>query len=106
MLTRRPPPYVGRVTRAGSVSVWLVDGTFVRSTIDPDFAGHGHVYSIPSIPRSEVWLDAEGLAREHGDPETLGIAYRALVERRLMARGMDYEAARTMAAAEARKLAG
>jgi hypothetical protein len=102
--SRRPPPYVQRLMQSGSVSVWLVDGSYVRSTIDGDFVGYAHYYSISAIPRDEVWIDAEGAPRELADPETLRAGHRALIERRLMARGMDYEAARTMAAAEARKL--
>jgi hypothetical protein len=90
--------------QSGSVTVWLVDGSYVRTAIDSDFAEHAHYYSIPAIPRDEVWLDAEGTPHELTDPETVRAGHRALIERRLMARGMDYEAARTMAAAEARKL--
>jgi len=89
------------LTRAGSVAVWLVDGSFVRATIDKDFGAFGHHYSHPTIVRQEVWVDAENTA---DDPESVG--RRALMERRLMARGMDYEAARTVAVAEERKLRG
>jgi hypothetical protein len=78
--------------------VWLVDGSYVRATIDQDFGLYGHHYSNPSIPQSEVWLDTESV---RDDRET--VVRRAAIERRLMARGMDYEAARTVAAAEERK---
>jgi hypothetical protein len=95
---RRPPPYVRSVARTKSVVVWLVDGSYVRATIDEDFGEYGHHYSNPPIPRQEVWLDVESI----GELPQLA-ARRALIERRLMARGMDYEAARAVAAAEERK---
>jgi hypothetical protein len=81
------------------VAVWLVDGSYVRATIDRDFEAYGHHYSNPPIPRRELWLDVESLGEEH-----LSVVRRSLIERRLMARGMDYEAARTVAVAEERKL--
>jgi hypothetical protein len=95
---RRPPPYIRPIAHAGSVAVWLVDGSYVRATIDQDFGAYGHHYSNPPIPRQELWLDVESLDEEH-----LTIVRRTLIERRLMARGMDYEAARTVAVAEERK---
>ncbi len=98
MPQKRPPPYVRLIERLGSVSVWLVDGSYVRSHIDADFGEFGHRYSVAAIPRQEVWLDAEPAGDAPGS-----LARRALIERRLMARGMDYEAARTVAIAEERK---
>jgi len=80
------------------VAVWLVDGSYVRATIDRDFGTYGHHYSNPAVPRDEVWLDIEAVHEEQD-----AVVQRAVIERRLMARGMDYEAARTVAAAEERK---
>jgi hypothetical protein len=95
---RRPPPYIRSVARTKSVAVWLVDGSYVRATIDEDFGEYGHHYSNPPIPRQEVWLDVESI-----DELPQLAARRALIERRLMARGMDYEAARAVAMAQERR---
>jgi hypothetical protein len=89
---------VRAVARAGSVTIWLVDGSYVRVAIDHDFRTYGHHYSNPAVPRHEVWLDVEAIPEEHRS-----VVQRAVIERRLMAKGMDYEAARTVAAAEERK---
>jgi hypothetical protein len=81
------------------VSVWLVDGSYVRKNIDEEFTNFGHHFSIASIPRDEIWLDIEQVPDEQQF-----FVHHALIERRLMARGMDYEAARTVAIAEERKM--
>jgi hypothetical protein len=96
---RRPPPYVRLIERAGSVRVWLVDGSYVRKNIDEEFTNFGHHFSISAIPRDEIWLDIEQVP----DEQQFFVRH-ALIERRLMARGMDYEAARTVAIAEERKM--
>ena len=96
---RRPPPYVRLIDEAGSVGVWLVDGSYVRKNIDKEFGNVGHHYSVSAIPRDEVWLDIEQVPDEQQF-----LLRHALIERRLMARGMDYESARTVAIAEERKM--
>jgi hypothetical protein len=53
--------------------------------------------TVSAIPRNEIWIDAE---QSPGDQPLL--IRQAAIERRLMARGMDYEAARTVAIAEER----
>lgn len=94
---RRPPPYIQCLQRTGRVAVWQVDGAYVRKQIDSELGAFGHHYSFSAIPRNEIWIDAEQAA---GDQPLL--IRQAAIERRLMARGMDYEAARTVAIAEER----
>ena len=96
--TRRPPPYIQCIQRSGSVAAWQVDGAYVRGNIDAEFGTSGHHYSFSAIPRNEIWIDAE----QGSDEQQLLIA-QAGIERRLMARGMDYEAARGVAIAEERR---
>ncbi len=79
--------------------MWLVDGSYVRKNIDKEFGNFGHHFSVASIPRDEIWLDVEQLPEQQQF-----FVHHALIERRLMARGMDYEAARTVAIAEERKM--
>ncbi len=95
---RRPPPYIQCLQRSGRVAAWQVDGAYVRGNIDAEFGPFGHHYSFSAIPRNEIWIDAE----QGPDAQQLHIAH-ATIERRLMARGMDYEAARTVAIAEERR---
>jgi hypothetical protein len=104
---RRPPPYIQCLQRTGRVAVWQVDGAYVRKHIDGEFGAFGHHYSFSAIPRNEIWLDVEkerGETREEEEERTQPLLIRhATIERRLMARGMDYEAARTVAIAEERR---
>ena len=95
---RRPPPYIQCLQRSGRIAAWQVDGAYVRGNIDAEFGASGHHYSFGAIPRNEIWIDAE----QTPDEQPLLIAHAA-IERRLMARGMDYEAARTVAIAEERR---
>jgi hypothetical protein len=96
--TRRPPPYIRCIQRSGSVAAWQVDGAYVRGNIDAEFGSAGHHYSFSTIPRTEIWIDAE----QESEEQQLLIA-QAAIERRLMARGMDYEAAHAVAIAEERR---
>jgi hypothetical protein len=104
---RRPPPYIQCLQRTGRVAVWQVDGAYVRKNIDAEFGVFGHHYSFSPIPRNEIWLDAEDEKGEGGEEkgeETQQVLIRrGVIERRLMARGMDYEAARSVAIAEERR---
>jgi hypothetical protein len=95
---RRPPPYIQCLQRSGRLAVWQVDGAYVRGNIDAEFGTFGHHYSFGAISRNEIWIDAE----QGPDEQQLLIAH-ATIERRLMARGMDYEAARSVAIAEERR---
>jgi hypothetical protein len=89
---------VRRLERIGRLGVWLVDGAYVRETMDDGFGAFGHHFSYSAIPRNEIWLEIET-----APDEQRYLLRHALTERRLMARGMDYEAARTMAIAEERR---
>lgn len=95
---RRPPPYIQCLQRSGRIAAWQVDGAYVRRNIDAEFGASGHHYSFGAVPRNEIWIDAE----QGPDEQQLLIAH-AIIERRLMARGMDYEAARAVAIAEERR---
>jgi hypothetical protein len=39
------------------LSVWIVNGRFVRSIFDIEFIGGGHEYIYDFIPENEVWID-------------------------------------------------
>jgi hypothetical protein len=96
---RRRMPYMRRLEQRGPVSVWLVDGAYVRKNIDEEFSNFGHHYSCSAIPQDEVWLDQETVPDEQRF-----FLHHACVERELMAQGKDYDAARQVANREEREM--
>ena len=67
--------------------------------MDEEFSNFAHHFSTPEIPRNEIWIDGET------DPDEVRFFLRhALVERRLMAAGSDYDSARRAANKEERRL--
>jgi hypothetical protein len=96
---RRRLPYVQGLERRGPVSVWIVDGAYVRKNIDEEFSNFGHHYSCSAIPPEEVWLDQEAVPDEQRF-----FLHHALVERELMAQGKDYDTAREEANRQERQM--
>jgi hypothetical protein len=80
------PPYLKKVGQRGRMSIWIVDGTHVRTHIDEEFTNYGQHYRFPNIPEDEFWLDKEGKP----DEQKFFIDH-LLVEHRLMARGIPYD---------------
>lgn len=96
---KRAPYYIGCLSRRGPLSIWLVDGAYIRKNINDEFSNFGHHYSTPEIPKREIWLDKET------DPdEQRFFTHHALVERRLMLRGKTYDEARHQANKEERQM--
>jgi hypothetical protein len=60
--------------------------------VDEEFSNFGHHYSFTKIPKNEIWIDQE----THPDEQRFFIGH-AVVERRLLRTGMDYEKARRLA---------
>ena len=79
------PPYISKVDTRGDLTVWIVDGAYVRSHLDEEFTNFGQHYRFPYIPERELWLDEE----EASDERRFFIDH-LLVEHRLMAKGMLY----------------
>jgi hypothetical protein len=96
---QRRLPYVQSLERRGPVSVWVVDGAYVRKNIDEEFSNFGHHYSCSAIPQGEVWLDQEAVPDEQRF-----FLHHALVERELMAQGTDYDTARQEANRQEREM--
>jgi len=86
------PPYLHRVGARHGVDIWIVDGPYIRKNIDEEFSNFGTHFSIEEIPLNEIWLDREA----HPDEQRFFIAH-AIVERRVMAAGKDYDTARRLA---------
>ena len=97
--TKRPAPYIRRLERRGTVTVWLVDGAEVRKNIDIEFSNFGSSYTIDEIPPNEIWIDAE----TDPDEQRFFIA-QALLERKLRNAGTDADQARQTANHAERRL--
>lgn len=74
--------------KRGKITIWIVDGTYVRSHIDEEFTNYGQHYNFAYIPKEEFWIDREG------KPDELKFFVdHLLVEYRLMANGVPYDKA-------------
>jgi hypothetical protein len=81
-------PYLKRLDEIGSITVWIVDGQYVRKYLDEEFTNFGQHYRFPFIPGREFWID-----REFGPGEQQFFIDHLLVEHRFMAAGMTYDRA-------------
>lgn len=89
---KRRLPYLSCLQRRGPLSVWLVDGSYVRKNVDEEFSNFGHHFSFSTIPTNEIWIDQEA----QPDEQRFFIRHAA-VERRLLRAGVEYEKARRLA---------
>ena len=79
------PPYVKEITQRGKITVWTVDGAYIRGRMDEEFTNFGQHYRYPYIPENELWIDVEA------DPDEQHFFLdHLLVEHRLMAAGKPY----------------
>jgi hypothetical protein len=81
-------PYLKKVDQIGPLTVWVVDGQYVRKNVDEEFTNFGQHYRFRFIPLREFWID-----EEHGLGEKQFFIDHLLVEHRLMAGGMVYDKA-------------
>ena len=88
MPTSLRPPYIKKVDERGKLTLWIVDGSYIRGHIDEEFTNFGQHYRYPYIPLNELWIDHEA---EHD--ETQFFVAHLLVEHQLMAKGMSYDKA-------------
>ncbi len=88
----RPPYYLKRVGKHDGITIWIVDGAYVRTNIDMEFTNFGHHLSVPSIPADEFWLDREASRDEQGF-----FIHHLVTEHDLMKRGMSYDSALAIA---------
>jgi hypothetical protein len=85
-------PYIKKIATISKFSVFLVDGEYVRDHLSEEFTNFGQHFRFRFIPADEFWIDAERTpGEEHFFIDHL------LMEHRLMAGGMSYDAALTLA---------
>jgi hypothetical protein len=86
-------PYIRKIRAVGKLTAWEVDGSFVRTRLDPDFTNFGQHYEFPFIPRNEIWI-----GRQFGKRDETGFYMEeALVQHRLMSEGVPFREARDRA---------
>lgn len=92
MTTQLKPPYLEKIGERGKLSIWVVDGMYVRQHLDEEFTNSGQHFRFNVIPEFEIWLD-----KEHDPDERKFIIDEALIEFKLMKEGESYDKAETIA---------
>src|SRR5208283_1216391 len=93
-----PKPYIKKIDERGDLSVWIVDGSYIRTRIDEEFTNFGQHYRFKFIPKNELWIDQEA-----SNNERRFFIDHLLIERRLMSEGKSYSHAIDKADLEERK---
>ena len=91
-------PYISKVDTRGYLTIWIVDGAYIRGNIDEEFTNFGQHYRYSYIPENELWID-----REAANDERRFFIDHLLVEHRLMKQGLSYDKALPEADTEERK---
>jgi hypothetical protein len=92
MAEQHKPPYIRKIGERGKITIWAVDGAYVRTHLDEEFTNYGQHYVFECIPEDEFWLDDEAQHDEQGF-----FIDHLLVEHHLMSNGLPYDAALTAA---------
>lgn len=92
------PPYLNRAGIRGRITIWVVDGSYVRTHMDEEFTNYGQHYAFRFIPVNEFWIDREGKP-----DEAPFFIDHLLIEHRLMKRGVSYDDALEAADSAERK---
>jgi len=82
-------PYIKKFETISKITVWIVDGEYIREYLDEEFTNFGQHYRFRFIPRNEFWIDKD-YGKEHEEKYFID---HLLVEHRLMEKGMKYDAA-------------
>lgn len=85
MDTENKQPYMLKFDELGPMTVWIVDGGYVRARLDPNFTNFGQPHHFDCIPAHEFWLD------QGGEDEYGFFLDHLWVEWSLMDQGASYE---------------
>jgi hypothetical protein len=80
------PPYLEKIGHRGKITIWIVNGTFVRAHLDIEFTNYGQHLAFTCIPANEFWLD-----KEAEDDERTFFIDHLLTEHKLMLKGVSYD---------------
>ncbi|TSD02922.1 MAG: Uncharacterized protein Athens071416_441 [Parcubacteria group bacterium Athens0714_16] len=81
-------PYLKKFKVIKNITIWFVDGKYVRENFDQEFTNFGQHYVFHFIPTNEFWID-----KEFSPGEEEFFIHHLLVEWHLMRRGMKYKTA-------------
>ena len=87
-------PYIRKLKEYShnGVSVYLVNGFWIRNNLYIDYTQGGHGYIYKFIPKSEIWIDNSIRATEREY-----VILHEKIERTLMKRGASYNSAHKIA---------
>ena len=68
------------------MTIWIVDGTYVRTHLDEEFTNYAQPLEFACIPKNEFWID-----KEAGNDESQFFIDHLLTEHKLMAKGIPYD---------------
>lgn len=80
------------VEAVGKFKVFLVNGEFIRSNLEPDFTMGSHHFVSDYIPEGEIWIDDR-----LSDKDRLSLIHHEIHETKLMKKGLSYEEAHASA---------
>jgi hypothetical protein len=99
-MPRKPrEPRVEKLSTRNGLTVWAVNGAWIRKNLDQEFTNYAQHYDFKFIPRNELWLDAEVAE----DERRFYVAHMRK-EVGLRQKGVDEETARQAAIAHERKM--
>ena len=84
--------YLKKIAQRGPITVWIVDGQKIRTSVEKEFTNFGQHFRFSCIPPNEFWLDKEAQPNERGF-----FIDHLLVEWLAMRDGMSYEKAIVLA---------
>ncbi|HPL95299.1 MAG TPA: hypothetical protein PLF15_00760 [bacterium] len=79
-------PRLKKIKTIGKITVWIVDGSYIRQHFNIEFSNFGQHYHYRFIPTNEFWLDKTEVLGE----EKFFINH-LLLEHKLMAEGKKYD---------------
>ncbi len=91
-MARYKKPYVRKFGTRGDITIWVVDGSFVRKNLDEEFSNYGQHYHYDFIPEDEFWIE-----KESSHDESRFFIDHLLVEYNAMKKGVSYKKALTLA---------
>jgi hypothetical protein len=92
------PPYIKKIDERDGLTIWAVDGAYIRGHMDEEFTNFGQHYRYPYIPDKEFWIDLGTKSNEWKF-----FIDHLLVEYSLMGQGKSYAEALVAADKEERK---
>ena len=81
-------PYEKKVGKIGNLTIWVVNGAYVRKNLNEEFTTCGEHYVFKFIPKDELWLD-----HEYGTKDEKYYIDYILTEYKFMSKGYSYDRA-------------